>query len=203
MITVTLVFGITASSLAAEKGSIYVDTMIGGTVDVPNNLGGDGDAQETYIGFELPVEQFKFNLELQKGTWDQNDSNDFNGYEIKGGYQFLNNHDLKLYATLSDFYRKFDSDQEFSGILLGADAVYALTKEITAEGSLAVSVSGKYREPGYHEDANLLLLKAKLNYLLSQNVYATLGYRYYGANLEDSDVDIKSKGLTFGVNFKF
>lgn len=203
-LVISLVFCFTASTMAAaETANVYVDTMIGGAVDDP--FYGDGDAHETYIGFELPLDQFKLDFELQTGKWDldRNENDDFDGFEIKGGYQLLNDRDLQLYATLSDFYRKFDSDQEFSGILVGVDVVSNLTQKVNVQGSLGVSLTGKFKQNGPDSDASLLHFKAKLNYLITKEVSASLGYRYYGFDLDNLDQEVKSKGLTLGVNFKF
>ncbi|HBE78655.1 MAG TPA: hypothetical protein DDW65_12900 [Firmicutes bacterium] len=77
------------------------------------------------MGIQVPSNKFKLNFELQTGSWDQDPGdNDFDGYEIKGGYQILHVRNWQLYATLADYYRKFDSDQTIKGVLLGADAVY-------------------------------------------------------------------------------
>jgi opacity protein-like surface antigen len=205
VISLTLCFT-TITMAAVETPTVYVDTMISGTVDDSDILG-DGDAHETYIGFELPVDKFKINLELLTGRWDQDgyDNNDLSGYDLKGGYQIIKDQDLQLYATLSNYSRELDSDQQFSGILLGADAVCNLSKKMNVEGSVGFSVSGKYEEPDnhYYENASLLHFKAKLNYLITKEVSASLGYRYYGFKLDHSDVEVNSKGLTLGVNLKF
>jgi opacity protein-like surface antigen len=194
-----------SSVVSTQAASVYVDTMVGGTVDDPNGYG-DGDAHDTYIGFELPVDKFKFNVELLTGDWDQdyNPDDDFSGYDIKGGYQIVNNPDLKLYATLSRYQRDFDdSDQKFSGTLIGMDAICNLSKKTNIEGDIGVSLTGKFEQYGFHQDADLLNFKVKLNYLLTKDVIASLGYRYYQFKMDDLDQEVKAEGLTMGVGFKF
>ena len=205
LLVTSLILCMAATTPAADTGRVYVDTMIGGTVK-NDDLGLDGDANETYIGFELPVDKFKLNLELLTGNWEREAGDlDLKGYEIKGGYQVLKNKDLQMYITLSDYNRESNDypKPEFSGILLGADVISNLSPKINVEGSLGFSLSGKYEDDIGDEDANLLLFKAKLNYMITKDVYASVGYRYYGFDVDHFDEDVKSKGLTLGVGFKF
>lgn len=194
-----------SSVVSTQAASVYVDTMVGGTVEDPDGYG-DGDAHDTYIGFELPVDKLKLNLELLTGNWDQNKNadDDFSGYDIKGGYQIIKNSDLQLYATLSGYQRDFDdSDQTFSGVLIGVDAISNLSKKVNVEGDIGVSLTGKFEQYGTHHNADLLNLKVKLNYLLTKDVYASLGYRYYQFKINGLDQEVKAKGLTLGAGFKF
>lgn len=191
------------SAVSASATGVYADFMIGGKVE--DDWYGDGDANDTYIGIDLPIDEFLINLELLTGDWDQrgNRNDDFSGYDLKGGYRILNDRDLRMYLTLSSYHRDFkDSGQEFSGILLGADAIANLSKKATLQGSIGFSLSGRFEQDGYHHDADLLNLKLKLNYLLAKDIYASLGYRYYGFKIDDLDQEVKAKGLTLGVNFK-
>jgi hypothetical protein len=199
VLVLCLLFSIAANALAADAPNLYVDTMFYGRVDGDNRIG-DDDAQETYVGIQLPMNKLKLNFELQTGSWDQDPGdNDFDGYEIKGGYPILRARNLQLYATFSDYYRKFDSDQTAKGVLLGADAVYNLSNKTNLEGSIGFTSFGRCAD----QDASLLSLKAKVNYELAKDVYVSLGHRFYGFYLDNSDDEIRASGLTLGVNFKF
>ncbi len=196
LLVLSLVCGILlGSALITPAESLYLDTMINGSMESPQ---GDGDAQETYIGFEYPIDKFKLNGELLFGSWDGND-NDFNGYELKGGYRIYQDQNNQLYLTVAGYNRELDdTNQTITGILIGADGVIALSQKLSAEGSIGYSLNGEIED----NDANLLNLKLKLNYLLTNDLSAAVGYRYYGCDPKHGG-DYNSSGLTLGIDFKF
>jgi hypothetical protein len=210
LIILTLVCSLTLSLTAgAMANSVYIDGMVGSKWEKTAN-DTDDDMSCYIIGGDYYIDKFKIGFEYMNGTEDKSGSNnsdlDFSSFYVKGGYNLLNTDKYSIDATLAYYNRNYDDsdDTEINGILIGADATYKFNDRSYLEGAFGYSVSGKLESDTVDDDATTLLLIAKYTYLFTDNVGASLGYRYYKTTVDtNGDPEYNHYGPTVGVTYKF
>ena len=128
-------------------------------------------------------------------------------YELKGGYRFIEADAFQLYGNLS--YYKENKDRKnanYAACILGVDGIYDFNQNLNVDGTVGVSVNGKYKaDPNIDIDGDLVQFKVKLNYLFIDNIGASLGYRYYGLKEKFNSGEHweKHKAFTLGLSYNF
>ncbi|MGE5605635.1 MAG: hypothetical protein ACM3YE_08090 [Bacteroidota bacterium] len=178
----TLVAG---PSMAA---SVYFDPMVGGSRAIeidPFSI--KGDADQYIVGLEIPVDKFILGFEYFQGTLAGQpdlgiEATDFDGYELKGGFNLLNNSVLKMDLIANQFKQDFQSPEvKAEGTLVGADLSYKFSDKTYFKGSLGQSINAEYDG----SDASILNYRFKLIYMFNRNISIAAGYRYYSIDVEN------------------
>ncbi len=202
----TIAFSLTASpSMAAV---IYFEPMIGGsrTIEIdPYSV--KGDATQQIIGLEIPVDKFKVGIEYFEGTLESHEElgieeSDFDGFELKGGFNMINNPELKIDLIASEFSQDFQNPEvEVDGTLVGADLTYKFSNKTFFNGSVNKSVKAEY--DGL--EASILNYRFKLIQMLSRNISLAAGYRYYTIDAENwlYDQKLTISGPVISVAYSF
>lgn len=203
MLTLVLMLGIVSSAQAG----IYVETLIGGSGEGEyESHSFDCDSTATIIGMDYAFDSVKLGMEYINGTWEDflGSDIDFDAYELKAGYAFVNQEDFKIYGTLGYFNYEYDDyDIEANGTILGLELDSKLTEKSTLDGSIGFSVNGDINYFGNREDADVFLAKLKYTYYFTEKVGLGLGYRYYKASQDNSGNEFEFSGFTAGITFKF
>ncbi|NLW46217.1 MAG: outer membrane beta-barrel protein [Firmicutes bacterium] len=187
-----MVFALSISALGA--GSVYFDYIVDGEWE-------EADLTGFVIGGEYKTDTFKIGFDYLLGEIESEIDLDYTQYILKGGYGINEN----IFITLS----WFDLTQEYieleatiDGLLLGADLSYDLSEQLTFEGSLGISVTGKFTETDEDSvDADFTALKLKLIYNVSDNIGVAIGYNNISIEVEDNEADLNY--MTLGAAYKF
>lgn len=187
-----MVFALSISALGA--GSVYFDYIVDGEWE-------EADLTGFVIGGEYKTDTFKIGFDYLLGEIESELDLDYTQYILKGGYGINEN----IFITLS----WFDLTQEYieleatiDGLLLGADLSYDLSEQLTFEGSLGISVTGKFTETDEDSvDADFTALKLKLIYNVSDNIGVAIGYNNISIEVEDNEADLNY--MTLGAAYKF
>lgn len=188
-----MIFTLSVSALGATQ--LYLDYIASGDLE-------DDDLSGFIAGLDYQLnEQFKIGAEHLVGVVDfGSDDADYNQTLIKGGYKIIEN----IYATLTYADAEYDgwrSEIYFNGLLIGAEVDYELAENITFNGSFGISITGEYEVYGSSSgDADISILKMKLNYLFCDTMGASFGYNSISA---DGDGEIEINYLTLGAVYKF
>jgi opacity protein-like surface antigen len=187
-----MVFTLSISALGA--GSVYLDYIVDGNWE-------EADLTGFVIGGEYKTDTFKIGFDYLLGEIESEIDTDYTQYILKGGYGINEN----IFITLS----WFDLTQEnifleatIDGLLLGVDLSYDLSEQLTFEGSLGISVTGKATVTDEDSvDADFTALKLKLIYNVSDNIGVAIGYNNISIEAEDNEADINY--MTLGAAYKF
>lgn len=189
----------------AQAASIYLERLIGASWD--SELNGspyEGDLSGTTIGIEESLDSIKLGFEYMDSAIEGDTDGDISIYDLKCGYPLLDQNDLKLYGTLSIFNSKMDGiDINHTTINLGVDLRYDLLEKLYLDALVNFSVYGSAEISSKDYDSDLLNFKAKLNYLINNNVGFLIGYRYLKFETDWNDYKMDTSGLIAGLSYNF
>jgi len=226
ILIVLMLFTLATSTLA--NSSIYLDYMVDGKMDspVPNmtNLSNDNYSaiggkyqlsnKWSISGEYTSGKMFRILAFYDFGVNYVRIEDEITTYNIKGGYNVIDNKDLRLdlsagYYNDNEKYRAREMDicdLEFESIFLGADALFNITKNITVSAGFEYGISGEVtaKVDNIKETDDLDSLfnyKVGFNYYLTKQLGISLGYR--SSSYEVDDGKTTSSGVTTGVTYKF
>jgi opacity protein-like surface antigen len=158
---------------------------------------------------------------------------DYNGFNVKLGYRLTNQitmnlgyhkYDLKpvketkFYENIIGYEDNY-ADIEMSGIVLGLDGDFDIADRFSLTGSIGYGINGNYRwtrlemdsslkiaTATHNCDAAILTAKIRFNYAITDNLSASIGYRYTSYDVDFGSGDkssITSTGATAGLTYKF
>jgi hypothetical protein len=158
---------------------------------------------------------------------------DYNGFNVKLGYHLTNQitmnlgyhkYDLKpvketkFYENIIGYEDNY-ADIEMSGIVLGLDGDFDIADRFSLTGSIGYGINGNYRWTGLEMDSSLeiataihnydtaiIIAKIKFNYAMTDNLSASIGYRYTSYDVDfgsGNKSSITSTGITAGLTYKF
>jgi hypothetical protein len=158
---------------------------------------------------------------------------DYYGFGVKFGYRLtdqltmnLGYHKYDLNPVKESRYYEgildYDDDYrdiELSGIVLGIDGDFDIADRFSLTGSIGYGINGNYRWTGLEMDSSLeiatathncdaaiLTAKIRFNYAITDNLSASIGYRYTSYDVDFGSGDkssITSTGATAGLTYKF
>jgi opacity protein-like surface antigen len=164
----------------------------------------EGDFDGIILGYDLPVNRFRFGLEYMDTDYEGDDTGDISGYDLKVGYRILQSSLSELVLNIS--YSKYESDlwkTEYDGVCLGASFYYDLHERLNLETSVSYSLNGSMKIGSKEKDADHLAAKLKVNYYFTDNFGLALAYRLYKYEVQDNPYKMTAKGFTVGVNYRF
>ncbi|NLY74009.1 MAG: hypothetical protein GX075_01750 [Firmicutes bacterium] len=207
---------------ATMGGSVYIDHSIWGQWEYKDNEGkGDGELILSTVGLEADINNFIIGLEghlktlvFEDDWFDEKYEVDYTGYQLKAGWRVVNGEKFDAALIVLGYYRERDqnSDQNskynLNGILLGTDLTFYLSDLISLEGSLGISVDAalKSEESGetFKNDAELIFLRLKYNYLYTENFGIYLSIKSFFEKYDDEfNSSFLSSGLAVGFNYRF
>jgi hypothetical protein len=215
LVTLLVVTSMTfALAAAAMANSVYVDGLVSGKCDTGDSE--KNDFKSYTLGTNLNYDKLLFNLEYSKDTIksDDPDVDDSKSDTInfKAGYTLFGGEQSSLALTAGYYQNKFDvdSDEQYSGVVLGLSAASSLGEKALLEGSAGYSINGKnkYTESGndVKADSDILLLQVKYSYFFTNNFGLGIGYkltRYKITEGDDNGDKITFSGPTVGLTYKF
>lgn len=187
---------------------IYFDPMVGGSRAIEiNPYSVTGDAAQHIVGLEIPVDKFKVGVEYFQGTLAGEaelgtEDSDFDGFELKGGFNIINNPELKVDLIATEFNQEYQNPAvEVEGTLVGADLTYRFSNKTFFNGSISQSINAEYGGL----EASILNYRFKLIQMLNRNVAVAAGYRYYTIDVGNWLFDQKftTSGPVVSVSYDF
>lgn len=195
IVALTIVIGLFYTLTATAETIIYLDHTVDGIIQY-NIDNQKWNSVMDAIGIELISERFKLGGEIHFGSCETASKTDINTYQLTGGFRLINGERFKLDADLtyqSNTLKSNDS-QNYTGFMFGGNMMIGSEKS-HVDLLLWLPVSGSTDVQGI-KDIRLLNTQLKYNYLLSDNISFSIGYRY-SSIIWTWDDPVFYKGITY------
>jgi hypothetical protein len=163
----------------------------------------NGNYEGIILGYDLPINQFRFGLEYLDTDYKGDDDGDISGYDLKFGYRIFQSTPYELDLNLS--YTNYESDLwgiKYDGFCLGTSFYYDIRSRINLESAVSYSLNGTTTGFKTDMDADHLTAKLKLNYYFTDKFGLALAYRLYQYKVQDNHYKMTAKCLTAGLNYR-
>lgn len=212
VLSICLVLVFSMSALAGTNSvTAYIDAYGLGTwtrgSDI--NVDDDGSLNGIFVGADISIHKFKLGFEYEDSSPQKGDSfimYDYTTSILKSGFQVCGKDKIKVDLTLSHYEKEVAvSKATVSGILVGVDGLWNINNRMFLQGSLGMSLNGKYELNSDDEDALIMVEKVKFNYMFTDNFGMGFGFRFNSILLESDydDLVLDTGGLTIGATVRF
>jgi hypothetical protein len=210
-LTLALVLGLASVSMA---GTLSLDVIGAGDVDWDNY---SEDFSQIAVGLDIPVNEFKLSCDLSTGTVESNGYDyDTTGILLKGGYNVINERQLRLDLTAGFYDRKINWDYywdeptnttSYYSFIVGFDAKLKLDRKAWVDFKYSYGISPHCDNEDWGETYSysvdsLSIFDCKFNLLLNPEFGVSLGYHNEIIDYEYLDHETFS-GVTIGAFFRF
>lgn len=196
--------------------SFYLDMITDGSYELTHEIAFHDDSNKKpdvsgyILGIDYPINRFKLGLEYIKTEADINaDEKELSSIEIKGGFKFADNGRRVWHLT----FCQLDNDYKAASIkssanLIGLDYLRHFSKRVYLDGSLAYPISSEFEESGVKaDDCFIYSYRLKLNFLVSDNIGVSLGYRSISSWAEYTNLRVTISDYmntaTLGIVYRF
>lgn len=203
-----LILSVSVVTCAEGNFKVYGDYMVSGNYNYSDNIGNRSSDSLSLllIGGQYSADKFKVVGEIS-ALGELGNGCKLNIVDIKGGYCLFQNETSKFdftggYLTISYSY----SNAVYSGLMLGADGSLVISDAAVIEGTFGIGLANNFTRPGYANPNSVGLIdyKIKVNFIISENMAISGGYRGYIMSRDYSGfvpIEVIS-GLTLGASFK-